>query len=173
LQQLGEKKYVTELAAHHPGWEVAKYVFAKQSTVEQSLGLTYEWRQPATTTTTATELYISPLSYFGEQRNPFQHEYRSYPVDMGMLQQDIIRVTLTLPPGYVAELPKPVTLALPNDGGRYMYAATSTSPNTVQLVSRLTFDKPVYSAVEYGALRELYRLLLAKQAEALVIKKAG
>jgi hypothetical protein len=173
LQQLGEKKYVTELVARHPGWEVAKYVFAKQNTVEQSLGLTYEWRWPAATAATAAELYLNPLSYFGEQRNPFQHEYRNYPVDMGMLQQDIIRVTLTLPPGYVAELPKPVSLALPNNGGRYVYAATSASPNTVQLMSRLTFDKPVYSAVEYGALRELYRLLLAKQAEALVIKKAG
>jgi hypothetical protein len=173
LQQLGEKKYVTELVARHPGWEVAKYVFAKQSTVEQSLGLNYEWRWPAATATTATELYLNPLSYFGEQRNPFQHEYRNYPVDMGMLQQDIIRVTLTLPPGYVAELPKPVSLALPNNGGRYIYSATSATPNTVQLMSRLTFDKPVYSAVEYGALRELYRLLLAKQAEALIIKKAG
>jgi hypothetical protein len=173
LQQLGEKKYVTQLAAHHPTWEVASYVFAKQSIVEQSLGLTYEWRQPAATATTTTELYITPLGYFGEQHNPFQHEHRSYPVDMGMLQQDIVRVTLTLPPGYVAELPKSVSLALPNDGGRYMYAATNSGPNTVQLVSRLTLDKPVYSAVEYGALRELYRLLLAKQAEALVIKKAG
>jgi hypothetical protein len=173
LQQLGEKKYVTELAAHHPSWEVASYVFAKQNAVEQSLGLTYEWRQPAATTTTAAELYLNPLNYFGVQRNPFQHENRNYPVDMGMLQQDIIRVTLTLPPGYVAELPKPVSLALPNSGGRYMYSATSSGPNTVQLVSRLTFDKPVYSAVEYGALRELYRLLLAKQAEAIIIKKAG
>ncbi|RZK60563.1 MAG: hypothetical protein EOO59_06805 [Hymenobacter sp.] len=173
LQQLGEKKYVTELAAHHPGWEVANYAFAKQSAVDQSLGLTYEWRQPAATATTATELYLNPLSYFGEQRNPFQHEDRNYPVDIGMMQQDIIRVTLTLPPGYVAELPKSVSLALPNNGGRYLYSATSPTPGTVQLMSRLTFDKPVYSAVEYGALRELYRLLLAKQAEAVVIKKAG
>jgi hypothetical protein len=173
LQQLGEKKYVTELSARHPSWEVANYVFAKQNTVEQSLGLTYEWRQPAATAATATELYLTPLNYFGERRNPFQHEDRNYPVDLGMMQQDIIRVTLTLPPGYVAELPKPVTLALPNDGGRYLYAVTSPTPGTVQLVSRLTFDKTVYSAAEYGALRELYRLLLAKQAEALVIKKAG
>jgi hypothetical protein len=173
LQELGEKKYVAELAARHPSWEVANYVFAKQNTVEQSLGLTYEWRQPAATSAPATELYLTPLNYFGERRNPFQHADRNYPVDLGMMQQDIIRVTLTLPPGYVAELPKPVTLALPNDGGRYLYAATSPTPGTVQLVSRLTFDKPVYSAAEYGALRELYRLLLAKQAEALVIKKAG
>jgi hypothetical protein len=31
----------------------------------------------------------------------------------------------------------------------------------------------VYTAQEYQALRELYRQMLAKQAEALVLKKAG
>ena len=43
----------------------------------------------------------------------------------------------------------------------------------MQLVSRLTLDKPVYSPEEYHALRELYRQMLAKQAEAIVVKKAG
>jgi len=40
-------------------------------------------------------------------------------------------------------------------------------------VSRLTLDKPVYGADEYASLREFYRLALAKQAEAVVLKKAG
>ncbi|MEJ7658605.1 MAG: hypothetical protein WKG07_02705 [Hymenobacter sp.] len=94
-------------------------------------------------------------------------------MDIGMMQQEIISLTLTLPPGYVAELPKPVTLALPAQGGRYVYAASSPVPGTVRLLSRLNLDKPVYTADEYQALRELYRQMLAKQAEALVIKKTG
>jgi hypothetical protein len=171
LQQLGEKKYVTDMMTAHPGWEVAKYVFSQQASVAQSLGLSYELHQPAETAATATELYVNPLVYFGERRNPFEHEHRSYPVDVGMMQQDMIRLTLTLPPGYTAELPKSVSLVLPDGGGRYLYSATSPTPGTVQLVSRLTLDKPVYGAAEYGSLRELYRQLLAKQAEALVIKK--
>ncbi|MGI4873576.1 MAG: hypothetical protein ACRYFX_20660 [Janthinobacterium lividum] len=88
-----------------------------------------------------------------------------------MLQQEIISLSLTLPPGYTADLPKPATLALPDKGGHYVYAASSPAPGTVQLVSRLTLDKPVYSAQEYTTLRELYRQMLTKQAEALVIKK--
>lgn len=80
-------------------------------------------------------------------------------------------ITLTLPAGYAAELPKPATISLPDQGGRFVYAASSPTPGTVQLVSRLTLDKPVYGAEEYAALREFYRLALAKQAEALVIKK--
>jgi hypothetical protein len=151
---------------------VSDYVFDKQREVAESLSLRYQLRQPASSGA-AAELYINPLAYFGEQRNPFQHEFRSYPVDIGMMQQDVIRLTLTLPAGYVAELPKTASLALPNGGGRYLYSATSLAPGTVQLMSRLTLDKPVYNPEEYQALRELYRQVLAKQAEALVIKKAG
>jgi hypothetical protein len=172
LASLGEKKYVSTLVAAHPGWEVPTYAFGKQTEASESLVLNYELRQPGTAGA-ATELYLKPMAYFSESRNPFEAEQRRYPVDMGMMQQEIIRLTLTLPAGYVAELPKPVNLALPDNGGRYLYSATSATPGTVQLVSRLVLDKPLYSAAEYHALRELYRLALAKQAEALVIKKAG
>ena len=41
----------------------------------------------------------------------------------------------------------------------------------LQYTSRLTLDKPIYGAEEYASLREFYRLALAKQAEAVVLKK--
>jgi hypothetical protein len=173
LQQLGEKKFVTELASQHPGWELPNYTFGGQAEVGSALALRYELRQPADVAGEAKELYVNPLASFGERQNPFRNAERTFPVDFGALTQEAINLTLTLPPGYVAELPKPATLVLPNQGGRYMYMASSPTPGTVQLVSRLTLDKPVYSADEYQALRELYRQMLAKQAEALVIKKAS
>jgi hypothetical protein len=171
LQQLGEKKYVTELANHHPSWELPAYTFADVAEVSKPLSFNYDVRQAASTAGTASELYVTPLASFGDTENPFRHAQRTYPVDLGAAHQDIIMVTLTLPAGYAAELPKPATISLPDQGGRFVYAASSPTPGTVQLVSRLTLDKPVYGAEEYAALREFYRLALAKQAEALVIKK--
>ena len=171
LQQLGEKKYVTELASQHPNWEIPTYKFNAVSEVAKSLALSYELRQPAGTPGTAQELYVSPLASFGESQNPFRHEKRTYPIDLGAPIQDVITLTLTLPAGYTAELPKAVALALPNNGGRYLYSATSPTPGTVQLISRLTLDKSIYGTEEYTSLREFYRLALAKQAEALVLKK--
>jgi hypothetical protein len=162
---------VTELVNRHTNWEVPTYKFNAIELLNQSIGLNYELRQPASTPGTAQEIYLTPLTMFGETRNPFQHEHRTYPVDFGALTQEVIVITLTLPAGYTAELPKPATIALPDNGGRYLYSATSATPGTVQLVSRLTFDKPMYGAEEYGGLREFYRLVLAKQAEALVLKK--
>ena len=173
VQQLGEKKYVSQLAGAHPSCEVLSSALSGQATVSQPLTLRYELRQPAATPGGAAELYLKLLEPFGAPQNPFRYAQRSYPVNIGMLQQETIMLTLTLPPGYTAELPKPLSLALPDQGGRYVYMASSPTPGTVQLASRLTLDKPVYTAQEYQALRELYRQMLAKQAEALVLKKAG
>ncbi|WP_191906383.1 DUF3857 domain-containing protein [Hymenobacter baengnokdamensis] len=173
LQQLGEKKYVSELASQHPSWEFPTYAFGEVGEVTKPLALNYELRQPASSSGKASELYISPLASFGEGRNPFSHAERTYPVDFGASSLDVITLTLTLPPGYTAELPKPATIALPAQGGRYVYMASSPTPGTVQLTSRLTLDKPIYGAEEYASLREFYRLALAKQAEALVIKKGS
>ncbi|MDO7887613.1 DUF3857 domain-containing protein [Hymenobacter cheonanensis] len=171
LQQLGEKKYLTELASRHPSWEFPAYTFGEVAEVSKPLTLNYEVRQPASTPGTAKELYVSPLAAFGESQNPFRHAERTYPVDFGAANQEVIMLTLTLPAGYTAELPKPAAISLPEQGGRYVYAASSPTPGTVQLVSRLSLDKPFYSAEEYASLREFYRLALAKQAEALVIRK--
>jgi transglutaminase-like putative cysteine protease len=171
IQQVGEKKYVTELLGRHSNWEVPAYKFNAVDLLNQSIGLNYELRQPASTPGTAQEIYLTPLATFGETQNPFRHEHRTYPVDFGALTQEVIVITLTLPAGYTAELPKSTSLALPDNGGRYVYAASNLTPSTVQLTSRLTFDKPVYGAEEYEGLREFYRRVLAKQAEALVLRK--
>ena len=171
IQQVGEKKYVPELLSRHTNWEVPTYKFNAVELLNQSLALNYELRQAASTPGAAQELYLTPLATFGETRNPFLHEHRTYPVDLGALTQEVMVVTLTLPAGYAAELPKAATIALPDNGGRYVYAASSPTPGTVQLMSRLTFDKPVYGAEEYENLREFYRRVLAKQSEALVLKK--
>ncbi len=170
VQQLGEKKYVAQLPAARAGWAVPAYSFSKLATMSQPLGLRYELHQSADAGS-SQELYLKLLEPFGERRNPFRYAQRSYPVDIGMAQQEIVMLTLTLPPGYVADLPKSANLLLPEQGGRYLYQASAPSPNTVQLTSRLNLDKAVYSPDEYQALRELYQQLLAKQAEALVIRK--
>jgi hypothetical protein len=171
LLEEGEKKYMGALATAHPSWEVPTFKFAATSSVTEPLRLDYELKQAAANPGKAQELYVSPLAAFGEKQNPFQHEQRNYPIDFGALTQDVIVLTLNLPEGYTAELPKSAAITLPDGGGRYLFSATTTTPGTVVLVSRLLLDKAVYQASEYGALREFYRLALAKQGEAMVVKK--
>ncbi|MBF9143502.1 DUF3857 domain-containing protein [Hymenobacter properus] len=175
LASLGEKKYLAGLLQRHEGWAVPKLTVGQTDAVDKPFTLDYEFRQPATDNAAATTLYLSPLSDFGPGQNPFRHEDRSFSVDFGMLQEETVMVTLTLPAGYeLAALPKPAVVDLPEQGGRFIYSVAAVSPGVVQLTSRLNLRKPVYAAAEYASLRELYSQLMARQAEKLVIqKKAG
>ena len=172
LTSLGEKKYLAELARPHSGWTIPKFTVANREDVAKPLTLDYEFSQPADDNAVAGTLYLSPLRYFGTEQNPFRHDDRLFPVDFAAAQDETTMVTLTLPEGYeLAELPKPAVLALPDEGGRFIYSVTTAAPGTVQIMSRLTLHKPVYAAAEYESLRELYRLMMEKQGEKLVIKK--
>ena len=133
----------------------------------------YEFVQPTEAPTNAGSLYLSPLAAFGLSQNPFRHAQRTYAVDFGMLQDETIVVSLTLPAGYtLAEVPKSAIVDLAGGGGRFLYNA-SVSGSTVQLTSRLTLRQSIYSADDYQHLRELYRLMLEKQAAQLEIRKQG
>ena len=80
-------------------------------------------------------------------------------------------VNLTLPAGYeLEEMPKGMALELPDGGGRFSYGVQA-SPIGLQIVSRMSLARPVYSAEEYAYLREFFARMMAKQSERLVLKK--
>ena len=141
--------------------------------IDKPLTLDYELSQPSEEKATST-LYLSPLSEFGISQNPFRRESRSYSVDLGCPTEETVLVNLTLPAGYeLAEVPKPAVIELPGGTARFVYSVVVNGSN-VQMVSRLNLRNSVYGAEQYADLRELYRLLLARQSEKLIIqKKAG
>ena len=172
LLRLGEAKFAGQLAREHPALTLSAFSLANADTPDKSLGVNYECQSAeAEADGPRSPIYFSPLRLFGLARNPLRREQRTFPVDFGYAQEDILVLTLTLPEGYaLAEVPKAQVLNLPDGGGRYLCSTTATG-RTVQLTSRLTLAKPVYSVAEYAGLRQLYDLVLSKQAEKLIIRK--
>jgi hypothetical protein len=171
LRDAGEQKYWQQLARVRADFTLTGQDIANRDSVHLPLALNYAFTLPSAHSQPLDAIYLSPLRDFSAHTNPFRAETRSYPVDFGTAREDILLLTLTLPAGYeLAELPKPQTLVLPDNGGRFVCSVTSTG-SVVQLISRLTLHKPQYAAAEYGQLREFYRRLREKQAEKLVIKK--
>ncbi|GAB3580896.1 DUF3857 domain-containing protein [Hymenobacter daeguensis] len=170
LENLGEPKFRTRFAGRHAAWTVPKFAISERANLLKPLVLDYEFAQPADEAA-AGALYLSPFTDFASEQNPFRHENRTFPVDFGTLQEETMLLTLSLPAGYeLAEMPKPAVVDLPDNGGRFFYTIAATG-GTVSITSRLSLRKPVYAATDYQYLRELYRLMLAKQSEKLVLKK--
>ncbi|SES93032.1 DUF3857 domain-containing protein [Hymenobacter actinosclerus] len=171
LRELGEKKYVTEMSTGHEGWSIGKYAFKQRDELNKPLLLDYEFVSTGSSDGPVSTIYLSPLRDFGISKNPFLHENRRFPVDLGTQLEETIVVSLTLPAGYeLEETPQGLILELPEKGGRFTYGVQN-GPTGLQLVSRLSLSKPVYSAEEYAYLREFFARLMAKQSERLVIKK--
>jgi len=70
----------------------------------------------------------------------------------------------------VEEAPAPVAIALPNNGGKFMFSITNYG-NKINLVSQFKIDKTYFLPQEYGNLRQFYTLVVAKHAEQIVLKK--
>ncbi|AIZ63309.1 hypothetical protein PK28_05655 [Hymenobacter sp. DG25B] len=121
----GEKKYVeNNYLKPHDGWEISKYTFQQKDMLSKPLALDLEVKVPGGEAAAST-IYLSPMRYFGESRNPFLLENRLFPVDFGAAHDETLMLTYTLPAGYeVEELPKSLLVSLPDNGGRFQYSVT-------------------------------------------------
>jgi transglutaminase-like putative cysteine protease len=105
------------------------------------------------------------------QRNPFKSSERLYPIDFGAPLEEIMILTLDYPPGYEIDgLPGKVGLALPQNGGRFIFEIQN-SMNKLSVNNSLLIAKPVFSSHEYHYLKELFNNVLAVQRTELVFKK--
>ncbi|WP_375418413.1 transglutaminase domain-containing protein [uncultured Hymenobacter sp.] len=176
LTRLGEKKYLVARTAAHAGGSVPAAAIGSREDLSKPLQVNYAFSEPAEdadagATAPAGQLYLSPFAALSLASNPFPATERRLPVDFGAARDETRLLTLTLPAGYeLAEVPKALVVNLPDEGGRFTFAVVNTGP-AVQLTSRLNLRKTVYPAAEYAHLRDLYRLMLTKQAEKLIIKK--
>jgi hypothetical protein len=116
-------------------------------------------------------LFLRPLPVADLMQNPFKSPERRFPVDMGVPIEKSYVAVYTLPEGYVVEdAPKNIALALPNNGPRFTFMTQANAGN-LQVVSRLIFNKAIFSPEEYGALREFYNQVISKHTEQVVLKK--
>ncbi|WP_162303597.1 DUF3857 domain-containing protein [Hymenobacter sediminis] len=170
LRKLGEKKYLEEITTGHEGWSIPKYTFKERDAFHKPLTLDYEFAAAGSETPVGT-IYLNPLRYFGTSKNPFLHEDRRFPVDFGTGLDETLMMNITLPTGYeLEETPKGMVVELPEGGGRFIYNV-QPGQGTIQIVSRMSLARPVYSAQEYTYLREFFTHVITKQAEKLVLKK--
>ncbi|CAA9264637.1 MAG: hypothetical protein AVDCRST_MAG95-2458 [uncultured Adhaeribacter sp.] len=168
----GEKKYIDNLAKAADLWEVKNISLKNTGSSLDPLILDYEvalsgQAQPANT------IYLHPLQNMGVKANPFKHETRKFPIDFSVPLEQTYLCTYTIPEGYqIEEQPKSTRLALPENGGIFTYSVTSVG-NTINVMSKITINRPQFMAEEYPYLKEFYNQVVAKQAEQIVLKKGA
>ncbi len=165
-----ETEYVKDMVAQRP-WEISKTEIQNAKDISLPLKEKYELQINEHVVSTPTALYINPFLFHRIEENPFKLENRAYPVDYGSAFERIYMFKLTIPDGYVIdELPQSKVLMLAANSGKYTYSMTQTG-SVLSFFSSLQINKSIFAQSEYPNLREFYNLLVAKQAEQIVLKK--
>ena len=116
-------------------------------------------------------IYFNPFMVERWETNPFKSRERHYPVDFGAPMETTFMLALEYPEKYVVdELPTNVAVALPQNGGRYLFNLTNMG-NKVSITSIISLSKTVYASAEYPALREIYNRIVQLQQSQIVFKR--
>jgi hypothetical protein len=165
----GEEEYVKNFA-HDMSWDVSKIEFENVKNISESAKEKYEFTH-MDNFGDANVLYVNPILHLRQDENPFKQEERIYPVDFGSAKDQTFVCKLTIPDNYMPEeLPVSKVMVLPNNAGKYVYNVQLIG-NVISVTSMLSINQSLFTQDDYPNLREFYKLVVAKQAEQIVLKR--
>lgn len=117
------------------------------------------------------KLYIKPLLFLGQTKNPFKLKNRLFPVDFVYPWKIRNSVSIHLPTGYKIEsLPESLAIKMSNNLGVFRYKIIAKL-NKITVVSQLQVNQAVITPEYYEELKEFYNQLVKKQTEKIVLVK--
>ncbi|MDF9796623.1 uncharacterized protein YjhX (UPF0386 family) [Catalinimonas alkaloidigena] len=166
-----EEKRREDLEKENAGWNITHYAADKWKDVYESLEEDIEITTTDGILQAGNLIYFNPVLIDQIKENPFKLKDRMYPVDYAYTNKQMYMMNLNLPEGYeVEELPEDLIIALPESNARFIYQIKQIG-HIIQVVNKLEINKSRFYAQEYPNLREFYNLIVAKQAEQIVLRK--
>jgi len=164
------EEYVEKLDERLSNIKIKQFKISNLDSVENALTEEYEV-EFTVNNTEQTGNYFNPFFINPIRKNPFKLNERNYPVDLGAASEERISINISLPDKFLLkEQPKDLSIALPNQGGRYILQ-TRVMDNTLMVNQHLLFSKAIYSSDEYHYLKEFYnRIIQAQKSDVLITK---
>ena len=117
------------------------------------------------------KLYIEPLLFLTEHKNPFKLKERKFPVDFTTSWKDSHKVSIEIPKGYsIEKIPEPIAIGLPDNIGYFKYQVKAVG-NKISANCILQFNTSLIAPDYYSYLKDFYGKLVAKESEKIILKK--
>jgi hypothetical protein len=166
----GEEAEIKFLKNSNPDWQIENISIENKDSTYEPLKITYD-AVVSSITQTGDLLFFNPFFSHSYKENPFKPIKCIYPIDLIAPIDDVDLISIKIPAGYkLEELPKAGVFVLPNKAGKYSYVV-ETGNDVIKIRSQLTISKSFFEPNEYPNLRELYNLVIEKQAQQIVFKK--
>jgi hypothetical protein len=171
IEAKNHEKVKKDLAKDFPDIKIDSITIANLENNAESFKRMVYCAIPNGGTTAGDLMYIKPTLKTGFDINPFKQTKREYPIEFAYPFKDQFILNLTIPNDYkVEELPKPIRVNLPKDGGVFQYLSTLNG-NVIQLVVKIQLDQLHFEPEEYPLVKQFFNQIAIKSAEQIVLKK--
>jgi hypothetical protein len=171
ISSLKEEEYLEKLENMHHKIEISEYSKTNEKDILLPLIETYSFTGNNLCELIGDRIYVSPMLFFTNDKNPFKQEVREYPVDFSYPFADKYNITIKIPEGFTVEtLPAPAALLMEDNLGAFKFNIAATS-DTLQLVILHQINEAIVSAEKYEMLKEYYKTMIAKETEKIVLKR--
>jgi len=135
--------------------------------IQQSYAFSYE----DGTEKIGSEVYVYPMLFLTETDNIFNKENRKYPIDFSFPRTNKNIININIPEGYrVKSIPESVKLLMSDDLGEYSFLVKQNG-NTIQVSELFKLNFPIVPVSYYPELKSVYKKLIEKNAEKIVLEK--
>ncbi|MRX48428.1 DUF3857 domain-containing protein [Pedobacter puniceum] len=116
-------------------------------------------------------LYFNPLLFERTKENPFKSDERLFPVDFATPKEENYKFIFNIPDGYSLEkLPTPILYKLEDNSALFSYTVIQNDKQ-ILINSKILISGIVYPSERYFELKELFKNIVNKQSEPIVLKK--
>ncbi len=165
-------EYLEDFAEKKTDWEIDDHVVENIDVLDQAVSEKIRLKLNNKCIVAGDRIYLSPILINPEINNPFKLKERKYPVDFGYKFKDNNISILTIPEGYVIEeLPEEIKISLPDQKVVFLFGITRIGDNTVQVVSSVNFNQPIFLAEDYENLKVIYNRIIEKHKQQIILKK--
>lgn len=163
--------YITTLENDLGDVKVEAYVCDNCEDVSKPVIETFNFASDNHVEVIGDKMFINPMLFFTQNRNPFLQENRKLPVYYGYPQQYKYNITYEIPEGYAVEsLPKGLSLSTGENVGQFVFNIAGNG-NKIQITINKEINLALISASFYENLQAFYKQMIGKQQDKIVLKK--
>ncbi|MDQ6531985.1 transglutaminase domain-containing protein [Flavobacterium sp. LHD-85] len=171
IESLKEEEYLEKLENQNNKIEISEYSKTNEKDMLLPIIETYSFTGNNLCELIGDKIYVSPMLFFTNDKNPFKQEVREYPVDFSYPFADKYNITIKIPEGFAVEtLPAPAALTMEDNLGAFKFNIAANG-DTLQLSILHQINEAIVSTEKYDMLKEYYKTMIAKQTEKIVLKR--
>ncbi|PAM92577.1 transglutaminase [Flavobacterium sp. IR1] len=166
-----EEEYLEKLENQNNKIEISEYSRTNEKEILLPIIENYSFIGSDLCELIGGKIYVNPMLFFTNSKNPFTQEVREYPVDFGFPFTDKYNITIQIPEGFMVEaMPESAVIAMEDNVGVFRFNIAANG-NVLQVSVLHQINNAIVSTEKYEMLKEYYKVMIAKETEKIVLKK--